>query len=165
MSVWWQYFWPIVAAGVVIGVIAGLVAFRRTKQRLPLAAGAAAAIAAAALWHGPLDAADKLANTIERDVEATLTYYEMTAVDVRLQRDPLTRTLALKGPADDFQRGELVRVLNTLPGVSDATWSSSARGLPLLVEGALAALAGYLAGLVLAYLVELRRRHNAQWKW
>jgi membrane associated rhomboid family serine protease len=27
------------------------------------------------------------------------------------------------------------------------------------------AFAGFLFGLVLAYLVELRRRHNAQWNW
>jgi hypothetical protein len=155
----------VVAAGLVIGVVGGLIAFRRTRQWLPLAIAAAAALAAASLWHGPMGAADRIATTIERDVQATLTYYEMTAVDARLQRGPLTRKLALKGPADDFQRVELVRVLNTLPGVTGATWSAQSRGLPLIVEAALAALGGFLAGLVIAYLVELRRRHNAQWKW
>jgi hypothetical protein len=164
MSVWWDYFWPAVAAGMVIGVAAGLFAFRRSKQMVPLAIAAAAAVGAAALWHGPLGAADRLAATIERDVQATLTYYEMTQVDVRLQRAPMTRRLALKGPADEFQRGELVKVLDTLPGVTGATWNQS-RGLPLILEAALAAVAGFLAGLVLAYLFELRRRHNAQWKW
>ena len=165
MTVWWEYFWPVIGAGLLIGVVGGLFGFRRRTRPILLAIAAAAALGAAALWHGPLGAADRLAATIERDVRATLVYYEMTAVDVRLQRGPLTRKLALKGPADDFQRGELVRVLNTLPGVSGATWSAEARGLPLIVESALAALAGFLAGLVIAYLVELRRRHNAQWKW
>lgn len=165
MNAWWSYFWPVIAAGLLIGVIVGLVAFRRSKPLLPIAAGAAATLAAAALWHGPLGAADALATRIEKDVRATLVYYEMTAVEGRLQRGPLSRTLALKGPADDFQRGELVRVMVTIPGISGATWSESSRGLPLIVESALWALAGFLAGLTLAYVVELRRRYNAQWKW
>jgi len=165
MSIWWDYFWPVVAAGLVIGVAAGLIAFRRSKP-LPIAVVAAAlSIGAAALWHGPLGAADTLAASIERDARATLIYYEMNAVQARLQRKPMTRRLSLKGPADDFQRGELVRVMNTLPGVSGATWSDSERGLPLILESALSALAGFLLGLMLAYLVELRRRYNAQWKW
>jgi ABC-type lipoprotein release transport system permease subunit len=35
----------------------------------------------------------------------------------------------------------------------------------LLVEGLFAAVLGFLLGLLLAYLVELRRRYNAQWNW
>jgi hypothetical protein len=70
----------------------------------------------------------------------------------------------LSGPSDDFQRGEAARLLDQIPGVSNAAWKRSS-GLPLIVEGAIAALVGFLLGLVLAYLVELRRRHNAQWNW
>jgi hypothetical protein len=98
-------------------------------------------------------------------VKLTLENYEMTAVTARLQQSPMTRTLALSGTADDFQRGELVRVLSTISGVSGATWSDKRRGWPLLLEGMLAALGGYLFGLLLAHLVELRRRYNAQWTW
>ena len=36
---------------------------------------------------------------------------------------------------------------------------------PLIVEAAAVALLGFLFGLLLAYLVELRRRYNAQWTW
>ena len=32
-------------------------------------------------------------------------------------------------------------------------------------KGALVAIAGFLVGLLLAYLVELHRRYNAQWSW
>jgi hypothetical protein len=37
--------------------------------------------------------------------------------------------------------------------------------LPLLVEAELAALISFGIGLVLAYLLELRRRSRAQWSW
>ena len=49
----------------------------------------------------------------------------MTQVTARLQRDPLTRRLILSGPADDFQRGELVRRMEALPGIGEATWAPS----------------------------------------
>ena len=53
----------------------------------------------------------------------------------------------LSGPADDFQRGELVRLMSQVPGVSGATWSDRRGGLPLIAEGALAAILGFLLGL------------------
>jgi hypothetical protein len=71
----------------------------------------------------------------------------------------------LAGTADDFQRSELVRIMGAVPGVSSASWSAERGGLPLIAEGTIASLAGFLVGLLLAYLVELRRRYNAQWKW
>ena len=165
MSTLWSYLWPSIAAGIVIGVIAGLIAPRRSSKQRALAAGLLASILAAAVWHGPLGSADKLAAQVERDTVRTLEYYEMGQVQARLSRDPMTRRLMLSGPADDFQRSELVRVLSDVSGVSRATWSSADRGLPLVVEGALGALAGYLLGLLLAYLVWLHRRYNAQWEW
>jgi ABC-type xylose transport system permease subunit len=89
----------------------------------------------------------------------------MTRVQAHLHRGPLTRRVLLSGPADDFQRSELVRIIGSLPGVSSVRWSASDGGVPLIVEGTAAALLGFLLGLLLAYLIELRRRYNAQWKW
>ena len=37
--------------------------------------------------------------------------------------------------------------------------------MPLMVEAIGLALAGFLIGLFLAYLVELHRRANAGWRW
>lgn len=37
--------------------------------------------------------------------------------------------------------------------------------MPLLVEAFVIALVGFLAGLLLAYLVELHRRAGAEWRW
>jgi hypothetical protein len=166
MNALWTYFWPVFAAGLVIGGIAGSFGFRRRRKGArALAAGIAAAIAAAALWHGPLGAADRFTARVELGARQALDYYEMTKVTAHLDRGPLTRTLVLGGPADDFQTSELVRLLDQLPGVSRVSWTDRAGGPPLVAEAAAVAILGFLFGLLLAYLVELRRRYNAQWTW
>jgi ABC-type branched-subunit amino acid transport system permease subunit len=165
MNVWWSYCWPVMALGLLVGTISGSIAFRR-KNRYPLLAIAAAiVIAGAALWHGPLGAADRFTRQVERNARQALDYYEMARVAEHLHRGPLTRELLLSGTADDFQRSELVRLMSQLPGVSAVSWSQSESGLPLIGEAALYGIGGFLFGLLLAYLVELRRRYNAQWKW
>ena len=163
MNSFWTYFWPIFALGLVLGSIGGLLWFRR-KQRLALAGAALLALAGAAIWHGPLGAARELRMEAETVAQFTLVNWEMTQVTARLHRDPLSRRLLLSGPADDFQRAELVRILSAVPGVSSATWSRSG-GVPLIVEAMLVTAAGFLLGLLLAYVVERRRRYNAQWSW
>jgi len=84
MNAWWGYFLPAFCAGLVFGVIAGAAAFRakivrpkdrpaepdlidqpRHRRRAFLGAGAALSIAAAAVWHGPLGAADRFAVKID----------------------------------------------------------------------------------------------------
>ena len=55
--------------------------------------------------------------------------------------------------------------MSQLPGVSRAQWTPSPVGPPLLLEGSAVSVLGFLFGLLLAYLVELHRRYNAQWKW
>jgi hypothetical protein len=185
MTAWWDYFWPAFLAGLVIGVIAGRFAYRATilppKERglrekqviMParatrtraLAGGVFLTIAAAALWHGPLGAADRFSSQVERIARQVLVDFEAPrGVTVRMHHGPLTRQLILSGPSDDFQRGETARLLSGIPGVSSASWTSSP-GIPLIVEVAGVAVLGFLFGLLLAYLVELRRRHNAQWNW
>ena len=37
--------------------------------------------------------------------------------------------------------------------------------MPLIVEACGMALIGFSIGLLIAYLVELRRRTNAEWRW
>ena len=165
MNALWSYFWPALAAGLVIGVIGGAIAFRHSRTTMIIALGLAASIAAVALWHGPIGAAGSYSARVERAARATLDDWEMSQVEARLGRGPLSRQLILSGPADDFQRGELVRIMSELPGVGRATWSPEDRALPLIAEAALTALVGYLLGLLLAFLVALRRRYNAQWKW
>ncbi len=164
MNALWSYFWPVFAAGVVLGAIAAAIALRRQRQ-LALVAGAAVAIAAAAIWHGPLGAADHFSNRVERIARHVLADYEAPrGVTARMHHGPLTRELILSGPADEFQRAEAARLLNQIPGVSDAVWGPTG-GIPLIVESWLMTVIGFLVGWLLAYLVELRRRYNSQWKW
>jgi hypothetical protein len=163
MSPFWTYFWPIFAFGLAVGLVGGIFGFRRKRQWI-WAVAAVLAIGGAAAWHGPLGAADRFAGAVEASARQTLVDYEMTQVAAHLHRAPLTRRLMLSGQADDFQQSELVRILSDVPGVSSATWSSSG-GMPLLLEAGIVSVMGFLAGLLLAYLFELRRRYNAQWKW
>jgi len=166
VNAFWSYFWPPLGAGMAVGILAGAFGFRpHARRNIALAIGAAAAILLAALWHGPLGAGDRLSGEVERRVRATFVYYEIPQVSGHLHQAPLTRRVLLSGPADDFQRGELQRLVAEIPGVSGASWSSGGGGMPLIAEGVIAALLGFLLGLLVAYLVELRRRYNAQWKW
>jgi hypothetical protein len=185
MNPWWDYLWPIVSVGLVVGAVAGSIACRvkilppkdrlsnekqlvkpePRKTRTALVGGLAVTIAAAALWHGPLGAADRFTRAVERSARQTLDAWEMTQVTGHLHRGPLTRRLILSGPADDFQRSELMRIMGAVPGVSGARWSEKRSGIPLVLEGTGIAVLGFLLGLLLAYLVELRRRYNAQWNW
>ena len=166
MNPLWDYLWPCFAAGLLIGGPTGLVGFRRRSRRnAVLAVGVIAALALAALWHGPVGGARRFDAQVQSAIQKNLIYYEMTRVSAHLHHGPLTREIVLSGPADDFQRGELVALMDELPGVSSASWSSDAVGTPLILEGLAVSVVGFLFGLLLAYLAELRRRHNAQWKW
>ncbi len=86
------------------------------------ATGIAATLGFGALWHGPLGAGEAFAVRADSLARATLDHYEMTAVSARLERAPLSRTIILSGPADSFQRGELVRIMREIPGVAAVRW-------------------------------------------
>jgi hypothetical protein len=112
-----------------------------------------------------MGAASLFTHRVERDARITLNNYEIPEVSAYLHRNPLSRRLILFGQADGFQRSELVRIMPLIPGVREARWSNEGGGIPLIVESIGAAILGFLFGLLLAYLVELRRRYNAQWNW
>lgn len=92
------------------------------NRRTILLAGLAANAAFASVWHGPLGGGERLAKQSEASARRTLDYYEMPMVQAHLQRRPLSRRLVLTGPADGFQRSELVRILDQTPGVLDVRW-------------------------------------------
>lgn len=90
-----------------------------------LVGGIVAVLAVTALWHGPLGGADRFSSSVEGYAREQLDHDEMTQVQAHLQRAPLTRRLILSGPADDFQRGEIVRRMELLPGIGEAVWDPS----------------------------------------
>ena len=93
-----------------------------------LGGGIVAVLGLTALWHGPIGGAERFATSIETSARGQLDHDEMTQVQAHLERGPLTRRLLLSGPADDFQRGEIVRRMLLLPGVGDAAWVSGEQG-------------------------------------
>ena len=84
--------------------------------------GAVATLAVTEIYHGPLGASQQLESDIERAARVELDRNEMSQVHADLESRPLSRTLILSGPADDFQRVELVRVMGELPGVAAVKW-------------------------------------------
>jgi hypothetical protein len=92
------------------------------SRRTIVLAGVAVVVGFSALWHGPLGAGERLARQVEADARARLDADEMYQVQAHIQRDPLSRRLVLSGPADDFQRSELVRRLDEVPGVLEVRW-------------------------------------------
>jgi len=166
VNAFWSYFWPPLGLGLIVGIVAGDIAFRgRFGRNAVLAIGVALSIALAALWHGPFGAADRFAAEIDRMVRVATVYNEIPEVTGHVHRGPLTRRVILSGPADDFQRGQLVEIIGEIPGVESVSWSAGSAGIPLIAEGAAIALLGFLFGLLVAYLRELRRRYNAEWNW
>ena len=94
------------------------------------ALGIAATLGFAALWQGPLGAGDRFAQRAELISRRTLDYYELPRVEARVDRHPMTRRIILSGPANDFQRAELIRILDQVPGVLDVRWDPSAPIIP-----------------------------------
>ncbi|MEO8547185.1 MAG: hypothetical protein ABI422_02335 [Sphingomicrobium sp.] len=136
MNPLWDYFWPIFSAGVVIGAFIGHFTYRQARSRtVTFAGGAAAALIAAGLWHGPIGGANRLSSRIEASARGTLDHLEMTQVSARLERDPLRRRLVLSGAADDFQRAELVQILDDIPGVSGVRWATPSKPLAKPADG------------------------------
>lgn len=177
MNLFWDLYWPAITAAVVIGVLSGRIAYRlpksghspayRRKRLVTLLVAGTAILIAAWIWHGPVGTGDRFATTVERQTRQVLVDFEMEPVNAVVLRAPLRRSLVLSGPADDFQRSELVRILNDVPGVGEVHWTETSGSfiLPLLAEVELAVLISFGLGLLLAYLIELRRRYNAQWSW
>ena len=92
------------------------------SRRTILLIGFAVTVGFAGLWHGPLGAGERLARDVETSARTTLDYYELPMIQARMERGPLSRRLILSGPADDFQRAELVRILDKTPGVLEVRW-------------------------------------------
>ena len=125
MSVIWNFYWPALVAAAIIGVVAGTLHFRRStgpRDYRWLLKGAGLAISVGLLWHGPGGAADRFAASVETTARKTLLDFEMASVTAHLERGPLSRTIVMSGPADDFQQSELVRIMEAIPGVSRAQW-------------------------------------------
>ncbi|WP_162888167.1 hypothetical protein [Sphingomonas mesophila] len=132
------------------------------RPNVAFSIGLAASVASAVLWHGPGGAADRFIGRSEAELAQMLDYFEMRQVSGRVQRDPVARRIVLRGPADDFQRRELVRLSEDIPGIGEARWSPSRSlwryPLPMIVEAIGLAIAAFLIGLTTTAIVFYARR-------
>lgn len=124
--------------------------------------GLAATILMGSAWHGPLGNGARLIDSIEGRAKAAVAAAELPGVEVRLDRDPLSRAATLSGPADDFQReglgGQpgLTDIVAETEGVNSVRWADRAGGgggMPLLAELLLLLFLAYLIGLGAARLL------------
>lgn len=131
------------------------------RPNVALTIGFAATAASALLWHGPGGAGERFVTRSDGDVRKMLDYFEMQRVQGRMQRDPIARRIIYSGPADEFQRTELVRLGEGLPGVGEARWSRPRSiltyPLPLIGEALAMALTSFLVGLTAAYFASFGR--------
>lgn len=95
------------------------------NRRAIFALGLAAVLCITWLWHGPMGTGDRFADAVDRRARKMLDHYEMLQVQALMERAPLTRRVILSGPADDFQRSEIKRLVEEQPGVGEAVWNPS----------------------------------------
>jgi hypothetical protein len=131
--------------------------------------GLAAALAAGWVWHGPLGQGRALVDDLEARARIAVAQAELPGIDVRLPRDPLSRSATLSGPANDLQRegmGSQQGVsdyVREVEGVSGVRWAdeAAARVMPLLAETLILQALAFLVGLALGRLFLGRRRRES----
>ena len=91
--------------------------------------GLAAALLAGWLGHGPLGQGDAFVDRLDAQAKAVVRANELP-VQVRFERNPLSRQAILSGRADQFQREGMAgfpginRRVAAIPGVSGVRWEN-----------------------------------------
>ena len=92
--------------------------------------GLAATLLMGWIVHGPLGQGEALVGSLEAQAKAAVAKTEVSGVDVRMQRDPLSRTAILSGTADPFQRegrGSLKGIndhVSEVEGIAGFEWTT-----------------------------------------
>jgi hypothetical protein len=130
--------------------------------------GLAASILFAWLYLGPLGHQQSYIGELEARAGKVVADAEIPGVEVRLARDPPTRTAILSGPADPFQRNGQGRLkglterVDEVDGIARVHWADEPgpheRGLPLLVESLIPVVLAFLLGLFVGWVAAVRKR-------
>jgi hypothetical protein len=132
--------------------------------------GLAATLLLGWLWHGPLGNGARFIDSVERQANADVAATGLAGIEVRLGRDPLSRTATLSGPANDFQRRGmgsqpgLTRIVAATNGVGAVRWADEGKAggsIPLLAEMLGLLLIAYLVGLGAARLLFGRAKRTS----
>lgn len=131
--------------------------------------GLAAALLAGWIAHGPLGQGEAFVGRLEARGAEVVREAELTDVQVRVPRSPLSRQAVLSGTANDFQRegqglfpgiNDRVREMS---GVSGFRWEgeeSQGWSVPLLLETELLVALAFLIGLGLGRLIFRPKRES-----
>jgi hypothetical protein len=130
--------------------------------------GLAATLLMGWIWHGPAGRGQAFVAGLETTARAEIAPLGLPGIQVRLGRDPLSRTAVMSGSADAVQREGLGSefgledYVRSVPGIAGARWDdeSGGNGLPLLVETWLMLALGYALGFGVGALVFTRRRRE-----
>jgi hypothetical protein len=119
--------------------------------------GLAAVTAMGWIEHGPLGHGEAYLSAIETKAQAAVAKTELP-VQVRMERDPMSRNALISGQADAFQRegqgslkgiNDIVQETDGVAGIrwADASQQEGGRAMPLLLETLIPVLLAYLLGL------------------
>lgn len=93
--------------------------------------GLAAALLTSWIAHGPLGRGEAFVDSLDAQAKAAIARSGLTTVQVRFDRDPLSRRAILTGQADQFQRegqGQFPGInerVAAVPGVSGIVWDDN----------------------------------------
>ena len=131
--------------------------------------GLGAALLAGWISHGPLGQGGAFISQLEERAAQVVRQSELTTVQVRFPRDPLSRQAILSGTANDFQRegqGLFPGIndrIRDMPGVAGIRWDderSQDRLMPLLLETEFLVLLAFLIGVGLGRLIFRPKREG-----
>jgi hypothetical protein len=131
--------------------------------------GLVAALVAGWIAHGPLGRGEAFVGQLETRAAQVVGEAELTTVQVRFGRDPLSRQAILSGTANDFQRegqglfpGINDRVRD-MAGASGLRWEGEegeGGAIPLLLETELLVVLAFLIGVGLGRLIFRPKRES-----
>lgn len=86
--------------------------------------GLAATIASAGLFHGPAGYGRRVIDHLDSQVQPLVARQELEGVTASFGRNPLTRDLLFRGPANYFQRGRFVEIMQEeqIKGLRSVGW-------------------------------------------
>jgi hypothetical protein len=135
---------------------------------LKIMIGLAVALLAGWLHHGPYGGGERFVNALEARAELRLKSAQLPGVTAAMQRDPLARTVLLRGRADSFQKEGLDDYpginerMETIPGVSGIRWNDeNKRVMPLILETLLVCALAFAIGLGLGRYLFTRRKRTS----
>ena len=123
--------------------------------------GFAAVLVMGFVWHGPLGNGARLIDALEAQARTAAAEGELPGIEVKMARDPLSRSAVVSGQADELQREGLGQTgmgikdyVRTVKGISGVRWSDepAAGGLPLLAETLILIALAFLVGFGLGRL-------------